>query len=136
MENENVKVVSDALTGSLESTQKTATDTEKLVQQVQAMSGKDVHEEIVRVILADDKTPLAGRINLVHRENADYDSHEENNTGRVIRMQETQTENVGKATSWWSQNWGWVVTCGVVVIAAFTPGGRRLITTAAKSLAA
>jgi len=40
MDNENVKVVSDALTGSLESTQKTATDTEKLVQQVQAMSGK------------------------------------------------------------------------------------------------
>ena len=136
MDSENVKVVSDALTGSLESTQKIATDTEKLVQQVQAMSGMNLHEETVRVILTDDKTPLAERINLVHRENADYDSHEENNTGRVIRMQETQTENVGKTTSWWSKNWGWVVTCGVVAIAAFTPGGRRLITTAAKSLAA
>ena len=49
MDNENVKVVSDALTGSLESTQK-----------VQAMSGTNLHEETVRAILADDKTPLVG----------------------------------------------------------------------------
>lgn len=76
------------------------------------------------------------RINLVHQENADYDQHEENNTGRVERLQDTQTENVGKATSWWSQNWGWVVAAGVGVVMIGTPGCRRILATVTKSLAA
>ncbi len=140
MENEisnvNLKEVGETLAESLDKTQKNATDTEKLVQQVQALSGKELHDETVRTILADDKTPLVERINLVHQENADYDQHEENNTGRVERLQDTQTENVGKATSWWSQNWGWVVAAGVGVVMIGTPGGRRILTTVTKSLAA
>ena len=140
MENEisnvNLKEVGETLAESLDKTQKNATDTEKLVQQVQVLSGKELHDETVRTILADDKTPLVERINLVHQENADYDQHEENNTGRVERLQDTQTENVGKATSWWSQNWGWVVAAGVGVVMIGTPGGRRILTTVTKSLAA
>ena len=140
MENEisnvNLKEVGETLAESLDKTQKNATDTEKLVQQVQALSGKELHDETVRTILADGKTPLVERIDLVHKENADYDQHEENNTGRVERLQDTQTENVGKATTWWGQNWGWVATVSVFVVLIFTPGGRRVLTTVTKRLAA
>ena len=136
MENTNVNEISETLADSLESTQKNATDAEKLVQQVQAMSGKDIHEQTVQAILADGNTGLEEKINLIHRENADYDQHEENNTGRVIRMQETQTDNVGKATNWWKENWGWIVAAGVTVVVIFTPGGRRTVGTVAKLLAA
>ena len=100
------------------------------------MSGKDIHEQTVKAILADGNTGLEEKINLIHRENADYDQHEENNTGRVIRMQETQTDNVGKATSWWKENWGWIVAAGVTAVVIFTPGGRRIVGTVAKQLAA
>lgn len=100
------------------------------------MSGKEIHEQTVQAILADEKRGLEEKINLIHRENADYDQHEENNTGRVIRMQATQTENVGKATSWWSENWGWVAGGALFFITVFTPGGRRIVGNAAKLLTA
>ncbi len=136
MENINVNEISENLMDSLDNTQKNATDTEKLVQQVQAMSGKEIHEQTVQAILADENTGLEEKISLIHRENADYDQHEENNTGRVLRMQDTQTENVGKATSWWSENWGWVAGGALFAIAVFTPGGRRIVGNATKLLTA
>lgn len=136
MEYENVKLVSEALTGSLESTQEKATETEKLVIQVESMSGKPMHERTVQAILDAPDLSMGEKIDLIHRENTDYDTHEENNTGRVIRMQDTQTENIGKATSWWSQNWGWFVFGGACLFFGATPSGRRIATTMVKQLVA
>lgn len=141
MENENsivnIKEISETLTASLDSTQKNATDTSRLTQQVQDLSCKGLHEEAVRAILADDKTTMAEKMDLIHQENADYDQHEENNTGRVERLQNTQTDNVGKIIAWWSENWGWVAAvAGVTIFFGGTPVGKRMVTTAVKRLAA
>ena len=130
MENENVKVVVETLATSLNNTQKNATDTENSVKQILSMSGKEMHEMTVTAILADDK------LELIHRENTDYDRHQEKNTSRVVRLQNTKTQNVGKAAIWWGENWGWVAGCTVVVIALVTPGGRRLLSSATKLIAA
>lgn len=130
MENENVKVVAETLATSLDNTQKNATDTENSVKQILSMSGKEMHELTVTAILADDK------LELIHRENTDYDRHQEKNTSRVVRLQNTKTQNVGKAAIWWGENWGWVAGCTVVVIALVTPGGRRLLSSATKLIAA
>ena len=54
MENENVKIVSETLATSLENTQKNATDTDRSVQQVLSLSGKEMHDQTVSAILADD----------------------------------------------------------------------------------
>lgn len=140
MENENstvnIKEISETLTASLDNTQKNATDTSRLTQQVQDLSCKGLHEEAVRAILADDKTTMAEKMDLIHQENADYDQHEENNTGRVERLQNTQTDNVGKIIAWWSENWGWVAVAGVTFFFGGTQTGRRIVTTAVKRLAA
>ena len=136
MENENVKVVADTLATSLDNTQKNATDTERSVQQVLSMSGKEMHDQTVSAILADGDLGMAEKLDLIHRENADYDLHQGNNTDRVMRMQTAQTQNVGKATSWWSENWGWVVFAGVAALALGTPQGRKALTTVAHHLAA
>ena len=130
MENENVKIVVETLATSLNNTQKNATDTENSVKQILSMSGKEMHELTVTAILADDK------LELIHRENTYYDQHQENNTSRVVRLHNTKTQNVGKATIWWGENWGWVAGCTVVVIALVTPGGRRLLSSATKLIAA
>ena len=140
MENENstvnIKEISETLTASLDNTQKNATDTSRLTQQVQDLSCKGLHEEAVRAILADDKTTMAEKMDLIRQENADYDQHEENNTGRVERLQNTQTDNVGKIIAWWSENWGWVAVAGVTFFFGGTQTGRRIVTTAVKRLAA
>lgn len=132
----DVKDVCETMTESLDNTQKNATDTEKLVQQVQTMSGKELHEKTVQAILNDEKLDMRDKLAFIHQENNEYDNHEENNTTRVIRLQETQTENVGKATSWWSQNWGWVLLGSFCLITVGTPGGRRIATTVVKRMAA
>lgn len=136
MGNDNVNEVCETLTASLDNTQKNATDTSRLTQQVQDLSCKGLHEEAVRAILADDKTTMAEKMDLIHQENADYDQHEENNTGRVERLQNTQTDNVGKIIAWWSENWGWIAAAGVTIFLGGTPAGRHIVTTAVKRLAA
>ncbi len=136
MENENVKIVSETLAASLESTQKNATDTDRSVQQVLSLSGKEMHDQTVSAILADDALSMAEKLDLIHRENADYDQHQGNNTDRVVRLQETQTQNVGNATNWWRENWGWVLFFGFGAFAVFTPQGRKLLSSAAHHLAA
>lgn len=136
MENENVKVVVETLATSLNNTQKNATDTENSVKQILSMSGKEMHEMTVTAILADDKLEMAEKLELIHRENADYDQHQENNTIRVVRLQNTKTQNVGKAAIWWGENWGWVAGCTVVVIALVTPGARKILSSATKLIAA
>ena len=136
MGNDNVNEVCETLTASLDNTQKNATDTSRLTQQVQDLSCKGLHEEAVRAILADDKTTMAEKMDLIHQENADYGQHEENNTGRVERLQNTQTDNVGKIIAWWSENWGWVAVAGVTFFFGGTQTGRRIVTTAVKRLAA
>ena len=136
MENENVKAVTETMATSLENTQKNATDTEKSVQQVLTMSGKEMHDQTVSAILADGDLGMAEKLDLIHRENANYDQHQENNTNRVVRLQDAQTQNVGTATSWWSENWGWVFFLGVAALSIGTPQGRKLMTAVKHSLAA
>ncbi len=134
--NVNLKEIGENMTTSLNNAQQNATDTSRLAQQVQDMSCKGIHEEVVRAILADDKTTMAEKIDLIHQETADYDQHEENNTGRVERLQNTQTDNVGKVIAWWSENWGWVAAVGVTLFIGGTPVGRRMVTTTVKRLTA
>ena len=134
MENKDVKEMAEVLTKSLDDTQKNAINTEKLVQQVCNMSGQENHNQVIAGIIADKDTDWEKKVNLIRQANADYDQREENNTRRVRDLQSTQTQNVGAATSWWAENWGWVVFGGLTVIGVATPGGRKAISSAAKYL--
>ncbi len=135
MENKDVKEVAEVFTKSLDDTQKNATDTEKLVQQVCGMSGQDSHNQVIAGIIADKDTDWEKKVDLIQKANADFDQREGNNTQRVISLQSAQTNNVGAATSWWAENWGWVAAAGtVVLIGVATPGGRKAISSAAKFL--
>ena len=136
MEIDNVKAVTETLATSLDNTQKNATNTDKSVQQVLAMSGKEIHDQTVSAILADCDLSMAEKLDLIHRENADYDQHQGNNTDRVVRLQEMQTQNVGNATNWWKENWGRVIFIGFGAFAVFTPQGRKLLSSVAHHLAA
>ncbi len=137
MENKNVKEFAETLSASLDNTQKNATDTEKAVQQILSLSGKEIHEQTVTAILEDSNLNMAEKLDLIHRENESYDEHEGKNTDRVVRLQTEQTKNVGSASTWWSENWGWVLLIGVTTcIAAGTPGGRAALSSVAKRLAA
>ena len=136
MENENVKDIADALATALDNTQKNAASTERSVQQVLSLSGKEMHDQMVSAILADGDLGMAEKIELIHRENADYDHYQENNTNQVVRLQDAQTNNIGKATRWLGENWSWVVLAGFVVLTIATPQGRKVLTTVAQQIAA
>ena len=65
-EKENVKDVAETLSTSLDNTQKNATNTEKSVQQVLSLSGKEIHEQTVTAILTDSKLDMAEKLDLIH----------------------------------------------------------------------
>ena len=134
MENKDMKEVAEVLTKSLDDTQKNATDTEKLVQQVCNMSGQGSHKQVIDGIIADENTDWEKKVDLIQKANAEFDQREENNTQRVINLQSTQTQNVGAATSWWAENWGLVVAGILALVGIATPGGRKAISTATKFL--
>ena len=115
MENESIKTVTETLTASLDNTQKTATNTEDLVVQVLAMSDKIMHELTTISILRNDDLDITEKLALLRQENAEYDLRQERCTDRVVRLQDSLTQNVGKASKWWGDNWFWVVSAGVVV---------------------
>lgn len=136
MENKDVKEMAEVLTKSLDDTQKNAINTEKLVQQVCNMSGQENHNQVIAGIIADEGTNWEKKVDLIRIANAEYDQREENNTRRVSDLQSTQTQNVGAATSWWAENWGWVVVASLALVGVATPGGRKAVSTAAKFLLA
>ena len=136
MENKDIKEMAEVLTKSLDDTQKNAINTEKLVQQVCNMSGQENHNQVIAGIIADEGTNWEKKVDLIRIANAEYDQREENNTRRVSDLQSTQTQNVGAATSWWAENWGWVVVASLALVGVATPGGRKAVSTAAKFLLA
>ena len=136
MENKDVKEMAEVLTKSLDDTQKNAINTEKLVQQVCNMSGQENHNQVIAGIIADEGTNWEKKVDLIRIANAEYDQREENTTRRVSDLQSTQTQNVGAATSWWAENWGWVVVASLALVGVATPGGRKAVSTAAKFLLA
>ena len=136
MENKDIKEMAEVLTKSLDDTQKNAINTERLVQQVCNMSGQNNHDQVIAGIIADKDFDWEKKIDLIQRANAEYDQREENNTRRVRDLQSTQTQNVGVATSWWVENWGWVVVASLALVGVVTPGGRKAVSTAAKYLLA
>ena len=120
----------DALEKSLENTQKSATNTDGLVHQICTLSCESTHIQTVQAILNDENTSVEDKVNLIHRENDNYDSHIENNTHRVMRLQNTQATNVENSTSGWGANLRWVLASagvGVVLITLGTPSGRNVI---------
>lgn len=134
MENNDVKDIAEVLTKSLDDTQKNATDIEKLVQQVCNMSSQETHDQVIAGIIADNETDWEKKVELIQKTNADFDQREENNTRRVRELQSTQTQNIGVATSWWAENWGWIVVGGLALVGVVTPGGRKAISSATKYL--
>ncbi len=137
MENKGVRDMIETMAKSLDNTQKNATNTENLVQQVSTLSGQDMHKQVIAGIIADKDTDWEKKVDLIHKVNAEYDQREENNTQRVMNLQSTQTQNVGAATNWWAENWGWVavgVASGLTLIGVATPGGRKAISTVTKYL--
>ena len=136
MENKDVKEMAEVLTKSLDDTQKNAINTEKLVQQVCNMSGQNNHDQVIAGIIADKDFDWEKKVDLIQRANAEYDQREENNTRRVRDLQLTQTQNVGVVTSWWAENWGWVVVASLALVGVATPGGRKAVSTATKFLLA
>ncbi|MBR2806882.1 MAG: hypothetical protein IKE18_08930 [Oscillospiraceae bacterium] len=136
MENANIKRVAETLAVSMENSQANAIDTERAVDQVLTMSGKEVHEQIVNSILSDNELSMSEKLDLIHRENANYDLYQENNTDRLMRLQTTQTHNIEDISSWWSHNWGWIILSGsIAVITLGTPQGKKIISTVVNYLA-
>lgn len=136
MDNENVVSVAETLARSMDDTQRNATDTKDAVGQVLNMTGKDMHDKTVSAILAERDLGMAEKLELIHCENADYDQRQQANAERVARLQDVRTQNVGRATAWWSENWGWVAFVCATGLAISTPQGRKLLASAARSLAA
>ena len=95
------------------------------------MTGEDLHKDTVNAILNDQSIGIEKKIELVHSENADYDSRLGNNTSRVEQLQSTQTRNVGAIIKWCSEHWIWLAIAGTVGIGAVTPPGRKMIASAA-----
>lgn len=133
-ENKDVKDLAEIFTKSLDDTQKNATDIKKLVQQVCDLSDLDSHKQVITGIIADQDTNWEEKIDLIQKANAEFDQREENNTRRVTNLQETQTQNVGATTSWWTENWRVVAAGTAALIFVTTPGGRKAISSAAKYL--
>ena len=136
--NVNANELAETVSASLDKSQKNATNTEQSVRQVISMTGEDLHKDTVTAILNDQSIGIEKKIELVHSENADYDSRLGNNTSRVEQLQSTQTRNVGAIIKWcgaiikWcSEHWIWLAIAGTVGIGAVTPPGRRMIATAA-----
>ena len=102
------KDIFETIANSLDNTQKNSTDIETMVRQVRVMSGEE-------------------KALFIEKENAAYDSREENNTRRVMNMQSMQTKNVGIATNGWARNWGWIATGALALIAICTPTVIRKI---------
>lgn len=135
MDNKNdVKEMTEALTKSLDDTQKNSADIEKLVEQVCSMSCQDSHKQVLDGIIADSDTGWQEKIDLIKQVNAEFDQREENNARRVMDMQSAQTQNIGNATNWWANNWSWVAAIGVIIIGIITPSGRKALSTATKYL--
>ena len=135
MEKNDIHEIMGTLTKSLDETQKNATDTEKLVQQVCNMSGQETHNKVITGIIADNDTSWEKKVDLIRMTNAEFDQREENNTRRVRYLQSTKTRNVGAATSWWAENWGLIALAGsIAFIGVLTPGGRKTISSATKFL--
>lgn len=134
MENKDMKEITKTLAKSLSDTQKNATDTEKLVQQVCRLSDPETHRQVIAGIMSDRDTNLEKKIELVQKANSDYDQREENNTRRMIALQSMQTQNVEAATGWWAENLRWVAVGGIILIGIATPNGRKALSSATKHL--
>lgn len=137
MDNKNdIKEMTEAITKSLDDTQKNSTDIERLVQQICSMSCQDSHKQVLSGIIADGDTGWQEKIDLIKQANAEFEPRLESSTRLVMDMQSAQTQNVGNATNWWANNWGWAAAIGVIIIGIFTPGGRKALSTATKYLTA
>lgn len=134
MENKDIKDIVETMAKSMDNTQKNAANTECLTKQISDLSGTDIHKQIIDGIIADNNTDWEEKVNLIQKVNTDYDQREENNTRRVIKLQSCQTQNVGIATSWWTEHWEWLAFGGLIFIGVATPGGRKFISTATKYL--
>ena len=134
MEKKELKEMTEVFAKSLDDTQRNAVDTDALVQQVCAMSGQDLHKQIITGIMADDETNLEKKVDLVEKLSASYDQRLENNTRRIQQLQETQAQNVQAASNSCISIWEVISSVGVFVLivgAAFTPVGRNLLLTGA-----
>ena len=78
---------------SYEEAQKIALETTSPVQGIMAMSGEKLHEQTISTILAAEDIDLQTKLDLIRQENDDHDRRLENNTNRVIRVQNAQTQN-------------------------------------------
>lgn len=136
MGNKDVKEIeiSETLAASLDSTQKNAIHTEKLIQYICQLSGQELHNQVVSGIIADEDTDWEKKVELLFKVNAEYDQRQNNNFQRVIELQSVQTKNVGAATRWWTVNWIWVAVGSLLLIGVATPNGRKTISSAGKYL--
>ena len=94
---------------------------------------------LVTKIFSDKDIDMEKKLNLIHRESEKYDGFVDNNTNRVIKMQESQTKNVGNVSNWWRENWWWVISAlmGAGAVAFFrTTEGRKILSSIAKQLPA
>lgn len=121
------KDIFETIANSLDNTQKNSTDIETMVRQVRVMSGEESHLQILDGIRLDNTMSWEEKALFIEKENAAYDSREENNTRRVMNMQSMQTKNDGTATNGWARNWGWIATGALALIAICAPTVIRKI---------
>lgn len=136
MEKETISSVTETLSKSYESAQSSATDVKGSVQQILMLSGEELHGQTVAAILEDKETDLIEKLAMIDRMNQAFDSRQERNTDRVIRLQDAQTRNSSSASNAWGDCWGWIALASVAVLILITPQGRTALTSMTRRLAA
>lgn len=136
MDNKTVQTVTEELSKSLDSTQKNALNVDNLSKELISISCKENHDKVIEAILNLEKIDMAQKLELIHRENDKYELTQDRCVDRLIRMQDAQTQNVNSASSWWEENWCWVLMASAACITLATPEGRKLISSVMKDMAA
>ncbi|MBR2544608.1 MAG: hypothetical protein IKE93_00420 [Erysipelotrichaceae bacterium] len=104
--NQNNNLPISEVMESLNTVQRNALTIEKPVGHVITMSGRNVHEQTVGAILADEQLNILDKIELINHENEAYEFRQEANTVRVIRMTEAQTESTERIVNIIGENVG------------------------------
>ena len=120
---------------SLNCTQRNAINTKELSQQISALSGEELHKEIIKAILADPSASLSEKISFVDHENDAQEVRKMQAANTVMALQTQQTENTDRATSDWGNTVAIVFFSGIgVALLAGTSTGRAVLNDMIKQL--
>ena len=122
------------ITTSLDSTQKNAVNTDPLMSQIRALSGQEIYDQAARALIADETIPWEKKLPILDQLFQDRGQHIKDAAQVAVGVQTAQVQNVGAATTFWTENCGKLVLGGAFLLSLCFPESRKLIITSAKHL--